>query len=55
MILRVIGTTPEPVFEVAWSAMPKHSDVTITTGGLTVRQLETCIRGEAPLQMEITP
>jgi hypothetical protein len=42
MILRLDGPRERPSFVVAWSAIPKHTDVTVTAGDLSLPVLENC-------------
>lgn len=42
MILRLDGPRERPLLVVAWSAIPKHTDVTVTTGDLSLPVLENC-------------
>jgi hypothetical protein len=51
-ILQLESMRPEPEFAVAWIAIPKHSDIYVTTTSVPLRQLEAYVGGEAPGKTE---
>ena len=46
MVLHCSPLSPTPHYEIAWSAMPKHMEMTVTTGDLPLDALEAYVRDE---------
>lgn len=46
MVVRCSLYRPDPEFEIAWTASPKHSDVYVTTRELRLEALEAYVQGE---------
>jgi hypothetical protein len=46
MILRCAASHGEPKFEIAWTAIPKHTDIQVTTRDLPLSALDAFVPGE---------
>jgi hypothetical protein len=46
MIVRASPSSDDPEYEIAWTAIPKHSDVHVTTSDLPLAALEDYVGGE---------
>ena len=47
-ILRVSPASHQPEFEIAWTAIPKHSDVYVTTHDLPLKVMEELLAAPLP-------
>jgi hypothetical protein len=55
MMLRLDGSKERPLLVVAWSAIPKHIDATVTTGDLSLPVLESFCGPDPSIQNQGAP
>jgi hypothetical protein len=53
MIVRGTLSRGEPAFEIAWTAIPKHTDIQVTTRDLPLSALDTLVRDNSPSTQEM--
>jgi hypothetical protein len=46
MIVRCVPSGGRPEFEVAWTAIPKHTDIHVATRDMPLAAIEACVRNE---------